>query len=237
MAPRVVGILQPGYMPWQGFFQQMLYSDVFVLYDDVQYDKHGWRNRNRVKGPRGPVWLTVPVVTKGLNQPLINQVRIDASQGNWAKKHLGTIRQNYAKAPHFQPYFSQLEELLLGRTWDLLWALDLELIRLMAGWLGLGAELKLSSDLGVENPDATGRLIEIIKQVGGQVFFEGAAGRDYLDQEAFARQDIQLVFQKFEPRPHPQQYQGFEPYLSALDLVLNCGPDSRGYLEAAQPPF
>ena len=97
-----VVILQPGYLPWLGFFDQMRRADVFVYYDDVQYDTHGWRNRNRIKTQRGPLWLTVPVRHSGLSKPRILDVAID-TRANWAKKHLASIRQAYAAARKHGP--------------------------------------------------------------------------------------------------------------------------------------
>lgn len=222
---KVVGILQPGYLPWLGFFEQMQQSDVFVIYDDVQYDKHGWRNRNRIKGPQGPVWLTVPVRTSGLNWPTNHQVEIDATQANWAAKHLGTIRQHYAKAKHFKDYFPQLEEMYY-RPWRSLLDLDLALIEILARWLGVECEMVLSSSLGITNPDPSERLVEIITKLGGDIFYEGASGRNYLALEKFAQAGIKVDFQDYHPAPYQQQYEGFLPLLSALDLILNCGPDS-----------
>lgn len=231
---RVIGILQPGYLPWLGFFEQMLRCHYFVIYDDVQYDKHGWRNRNRIKGPKDPVWLTVPVRLKG-NQRLINQVEINPTQPRWAKKHLGTLRQHYNKAPYFKEYFPQLEEVLM-RPWRLLVELDLELIRLIAGWFGLKSKLILSSELGCYHPNPSGRLIEIIRKLKGDVFYEGASGRNYLDLDQFTMAGLQVVFQDYQPMPYPQQYDGFTPFLSAIDLIFNCGSQSVRYLSGLNPP-
>src|SRR6184192_3437498 len=108
---RTLAVLQPGYLPWLGFFDQLQRSDVFVYYDDVQYDKHGWRNRNRIKSPSGPHWLTVPVRHSGLGWPPISAVEIE-SGAPWARKHLGTIRQCYARAPYTDRYLAELGELL-----------------------------------------------------------------------------------------------------------------------------
>ena len=177
---KIVGILQPGYLPWLGFFEQMLRSDLFVIYDDVQYDKHGWRNRNRVKGPQGPVWLTVPVRLKGLNKPAINEVLIDPVQGRWAAKHCATLSQLYGKAPFFAEYYPRLEETLL-QPWEKIVDLDLALIRLLAGWLGLTTEIVLSSSLGGDAEDPTARLVQICREVGADIFYEGSSGRNYLD--------------------------------------------------------
>src|SRR5579859_970571 len=100
---RTIGILQPGYLPWLGFFEQVYRSQLFVIYDDVQYDKHSWRNRNRIKTAQGPQWLTVPVLISGKNRPLVKNVEIDNSS-NWRVKHRTSIRQNYSKAAYFEQY-------------------------------------------------------------------------------------------------------------------------------------
>lgn len=226
---RVVGILQPGYLPWLGFFEQVRRSHVFVIYDDVQYDKHGWRNRNRIKGPQGPVWLTVPVRTRGKSLPLNNQVEIDHTQPAWAKKHLGTIRQYYAKAPYFDAYYPALQA-VLSQSWRLLLDLDIALINLLKDWLGIATPIMLSSQLACHDTDPTKRLIMILSALGASVFYEGASGRNYLDRSQFEQAGINLFFQDFQPVDYPQQFDGFVPYLSAVDLVFNCGPESVSYL-------
>ena len=104
-------ILQPGYLPWLGFFEQLQRADVFVIYDDVQFDKRGWRNRNRVKGPDGPVWLTVPVIQKGRFRQKVTQVSID-NDYPWRRKHLEAIRRYYSRTPYFDRYFPELEEVI-----------------------------------------------------------------------------------------------------------------------------
>jgi hypothetical protein len=232
---KIVGILQPGYLPWLGFFEQMLHSHLFVIYDDVQYDKHGWRNRNRVKGPQGPIWLTVPVRAKGLNKPNINDVIIDPAQPRWAQKHCSTLRQLYSKAPFFAEYYPRLEETLMP-TWEKLVDLDLALIRLIAGWLGLTTDIILSSTLGCYAEDPTLRLVEICRQVGADIFYEGSSGKNYLDLPRFAAAGVQVVFQDYQCRPYPQLYGEFLPYLSIVDLLFNCGPDSPAYLPGLGPP-
>src|SRR5690349_12618836 len=110
-------ILQPSYIPWRGYFDQIYKADLFVFYDDVQYDRHGWRNRNQIKSPDGAKWLTIPVLSKGTltNKLLINQVDI-AWNKDWTKAHLGTIKQFYGKAPYFSDYHLLLEEHYSRRT-------------------------------------------------------------------------------------------------------------------------
>ena len=231
----VVGILQPGYLPWLGFFEQVLRSDIFVIYDDVQYDKHGWRNRNRIKGPQGPIWLTVPVRTKGLGKPLVNEIMIDPAQPRWAQKHCHTLQQVYSKAPFFSKYYPLLEQTLLG-SWERLLDLDLTLIRQLTGWLGLTTEFVLSSRLNLHNEDPTGRLVEICRAVGADIFYEGSSGKNYLELSQFERGDIQVVFQDYQCQPYPQLYGEFVSHLSVVDLLFNCGPESPAYLPGSGPP-
>jgi len=231
----IVGILQPGYLPWLGFFEQVLRSDIFVIYDDVQYDKHGWRNRNRVKGPQGPVWLTVPVRTKGLGKPNINEVIIDPAQSRWAQKHCLTLQQLYGKSPFFSEYYSSLEK-TLSEPWEKLVDLDLTLIRLIAGWLGLNTDFVLSSSLGCDAEDPTQRLVEICQAVGADIFYEGSSGKNYLDLSKFAAANVQVIFQEYQCQPYPQLFGDFVSHLSVVDLLFNCGPDSPTYVPGWGPP-
>ncbi|WP_173045965.1 WbqC family protein [Nitrospira sp. KM1] len=216
-------VLQPGYLPWLGFFDQMRRSDVFVLYDDVQYDKHGWRNRNRIKSPQGPHWLTVPVRHKGLGWPRINEIEID-NQAPWAKKHLGTIRQFYARAPFVQQYLPMLEALLL-QPWARLIELDVAVIALMSRWLGLERPLVRSSSLGIEGGQSE-RLERLCRHFGATRYLSGDSAKEYLDLDLFARSHIDVEWQSFQHPEYVQQHGPFVPCLSALDLVLNCGPAS-----------
>src|SRR5438105_15591658 len=110
-----LAVLQPGYLPWLGFYDQVRRADVFIYYDDVQFDKHGWRNRNRVKSPTGPHWLTVPVRHTGLGWQRVLDVEIDTKMP-WVRKHLGSIKQFYARAPYLERYLPELAE-LLQRPW------------------------------------------------------------------------------------------------------------------------
>jgi hypothetical protein len=226
---KTLAVLQPGYLPWLGFFDQMRRADVFVYYDDVQYDKHGWRNRNRVKSPDGAVWLTVPIRHHGLQQPSILEAEIDP-RAPWARKHLGTIRQYYSKAPYFKRYLPELEE-LLERRWERIVDLDLAVVALMAGWMGIAPEIHRSSMLGIHG-ERSGRLVALSRHFGATRYLSGAAARDYLEVGLFAQHGITVMWQDYQHPVYPQQHGDFVPYLSALDLVLNCGDDSRSILES-----
>lgn len=218
-----VAVLQPGYLPWLGFFDQMIRCDVFVYYDDVQFDKHGWRNRNRIKTPSGPQWLTVPVLHTGRHGQPINETRID-DRLPWARKHVGSIRQNYAKAPYLADYLPDLEALLF-RPWIFLVDLDLAVVDLMCRWFKIERRVERASELGIEG-EKSGRLLEICKRFSADRYLSGDAAQDYLDLELFARHSVAVDWQSYRHPVYPQLHGEFMPYLSALDLVLNAGAES-----------
>lgn len=220
---RTLVVLQPGYLPWLGFFNQLWRSDTFVFYDDVQYDKHGWRNRNRIRTPEGAHWLTVPVRHRGLQKPLIKDVRIEAGHP-WARKQIGTIRQHYRTAPFADRYLPELES-MLHRRWEWLVDLDLALIEWMAGAFGIRRDTHLASELNVGGGKSE-RLVNICRHFGATHYLSGASAREYLDPTVFEAAKIEVVWQDFQHPVYPQRYEGFVPYLSALDLLLNVGDES-----------
>jgi hypothetical protein len=216
-------ILQPSYLPWLGYFAQMARSDVFVVYDDVQYDKHSWRNRNRIKTARGAQWLTVPVAVHGKNKPLISDVVIDDKQ-RWPRKHLESLRQNYSHAPYFSQYITIFEE-LYAREWTRLIELNHAFLIALCGALGLDREIRFSSELGVPGTSVD-RLVGICRAVGADCFYEGAAGRDYIDDSQFTAAGLRIEYQDYRHPEYPQFHGAFEPFLSVVDLLFHCGPRS-----------
>ena len=217
-------VLQPGYLPWLGFFDQLRRADVFVCYDDVQYDKHGWRNRNRIKTQTGPTWLTVPV-RHGGEPPLqrILDVEIDR-RTPWARKHVASIRQAYARAPFCDRYLPALEE-LLQRRWERLVDLDIECVDLLAHWLGLQRRIERSSMLGVGG-ERSERLLNICRHFGASTYVSGDSAQAYLDVALFERNGITVKWQRFVHPVYPQLHGEFVPFLSALDLLFNCGDEA-----------
>ena len=222
-AVTTVAVLQPGFLPWLGFFDQMIRSDVFVIYDDVQFDKHGWRNRNRIKTANGVAWLTVPVRHSGHHGQAISDVKIDNSR-NWARKLVSAIHQAYSRAPHCEPYVKQLAE-ILTRPWDNLIDLDLCIIELMARWFEVETNLLKASELGIRGSQS-GRLLEICQHFGASRYLSGNAAKSYLDNQLFDNAGIEVVWQDYAHPSYPQLHGEFVPYLSALDLILNVGPES-----------
>ncbi|MGE0763254.1 MAG: WbqC family protein [Bdellovibrionales bacterium] len=225
---RTVVILQPSYLPWLGYFDQMRQADAFVLYDDVQFDKHGWRNRNRVKSPRGePYWLTVPVKHKGLGKPLIQDILINNDQP-WAHKQSQTLRLFYTKAPHAKEYLPQLAE-ILAQPWGKLMDLNVAVLQWMMQLLKLKTEIHKSSALGVEGGQ-TGRLVKICQHFAATHYLSGNAAKEYLDVEQFRQAKIEVAWHDYMHPNYPQLHGNFISHLSALDLLLNVGAESHKYL-------
>ena len=218
-----VVILQPGYLPWLGFFDQMYKSDRFVILDDVQYDKHSWRNRNRIKTDRGIQWLTVPVLISGKNQPIIKGVLID-NKMNWRKKHLKGIEQNYKKSQFFKDYFYIFEE-TFSKEWKYLIDLDMEFIYRLNAVLGLNRKIIFASDLNIKT-DKTERLITICQMLNASKYLTGDAAKDYIDEDEFTKNNIELEFHNYSHPTYKQLYGEFIPYLSIIDLIFNHGDES-----------
>lgn len=225
---RTCVVLQPGYLPWLGFFEQMHVADEFVFLDDVQFDKHGWRNRNRIKGPGGAQWLTVPVRTGGRGQQCIHDVQIDPTRSRWAEKHVQALRTCYAPCPYFDWLFPELAELLTS-GWSRLVDLDLAAVELLCGKLKLRRSVHRSSELELSG-DRSGRLVEICRRLGCGAYYSGSAARDYLDLSLFAAAGIEVRFQDYAHPCYPQRFGEFISHLSVVDLLFNVGPRSLEFI-------
>jgi len=217
-------ILQPGYLPWLGFFDQLAQSDIFVFYDDVQYDKHGWRNRNRIKTSRGVQWLTVPVLTKNKKLQLIKDVKIDNSTTYWRYNHLQSIRQNYSRTPYFELLFPDLDKIYL-QQWEYIIDLDIQLIDLILKMLGLNRRIEFSSHLLIKGTK-TEKLINFCRYFKVDEYLTGNAAKDYLIEDRFPEEGIKLTYHNYNHPKYEQLYGDFIPYLSIVDLLFNEGPNS-----------
>jgi hypothetical protein len=213
-------VLQPSYLPWIGYFDQLRRCDYFVFYDDVQYDKNGWRNRNRVKSAGGPIWLTVPVLTLGRMGQAINEVEI-SNNVPWARKHVRTLEQAYARAPCRATYLPPLAE-VLERPWQRLVDLDIAVIRLMCGWLDVERPMFRASALGIGGGQSE-RLVALCRHFGADTYLSGNAAQAYLDVGLFEANGVQVEWQNYAHPEYSQLHGAFLPYLSAIDLVMNLG--------------
>jgi hypothetical protein len=226
-----LAVLQPGYLPWLGYFDQMARADVFVHYDDVQYDKHSWRNRNRIKSATGePAWLTVPVRHSGLDRPRLNEVLIDA-RSPWPRKHLGTLRQFYGRVPGFEERIAPIARILEAGH-DRLVDLDLDLVEHFRGALGITTPAHRSSRLGIPG-EKSERLLALCRHFGATRYLSGAAARDYLDVAAFEAKGVSVVWQDYRHPVYRQPHGAFVPFLSAVDLLLNEGAAAGSVIRGA----
>ena len=221
-----VVILQPSYIPWRGYFDQIYQADLFVFYDDVQYDKHGWRNRNKIKTAQGEHWLTIPVHSKGVTEGIpIKDVRIDWSK-KWTKKHLSSIRFAYAKAPYFKKHLSWLEDIYARRD-EFLADFTIETTIELARILGIkDTKFMRSSSIAGISGSKTTRLIQILKKNGATHYLSGPSARDYLEEEKFVEAKIELSFIEYDYPPYEQLHSPYNPYVTILDLLFMQGENA-----------
>lgn len=221
---RVV-IYQPFYLPWIGYFDMMQAADVFVYYDDVLLSKKSWQNRNRIKSPTGPIWLSVPVKIKNrlTNYLLIKDAQIIDS--TILKKHLQAIALNYKKAPFYDEIYPSLEK-IMNKKYDLLFDLDLALLQFFISYLGIKTKFVKSSELAITDNDPTMRLVRICQHFKATHYLTGNAAKDYLQESAFAENNIVLQYHQYQHPVYKQQWGEFIPYLSIIDLIMNEGKKS-----------
>jgi hypothetical protein len=196
-------------------------ADVFVLMENVQFKKNEWQNRNRIRTAEGWQWLTVPVIHRF--PQTIAEVEID-NRTAWMRKHLQALRQNYGKSPHVDTLMPQLEAVLESPGSHLA-PLNIRLIDVFAGLLGIDTQIVLGSDVPTRE-DPNDRLVDLCRALDADTYLSGAGAHDYLDMDAFAAAGIEVRFQAFKHPIYEQRYQPFEPSLSVVDLVMNCGGES-----------
>ena len=218
----VVAIHQPQFLPWLGYFDKVDGSDVFCLLDTVQYKKNEFQNRNRIKTADGWQWLTVPVTYRFPQR--IYEVGVNQTV-DWQRKHLRSLKTNYRKAPFFDTYIARFEK-FYQQSYEMLVDVNVACVRFLMDLLGLERKVILASSLQVKTDDPTLRLVEICQALGGVAYLSGKDGAKYMDLDTFHSHQLEIVFQDFNHPEYPQCYGPFEPNLSVVDLLFNCGPDS-----------
>jgi hypothetical protein len=233
-AVKKVAIVQSNYIPWKGYFDLIASVDEFVLYDDMQYTRRDWRNRNRIKTPQGPQWLTVPVRASGRYHQTILETEIDGT--DWAGDHWRALTLNYRRAPHFEAIAGWLEPIYLGAPHTHLSALNRQLIEAVCAYLGITTVLRNSWDYTLADGKSE-RLADLVRQAGGTDYVSGPAARDYLDEAVFAERGLRVHWFDYGGYPtYPQLWGDFVHELSVLDLLFHCGPQSARHMKHVPRP-
>lgn len=224
-----IAIVQSNYVPWRGYFDLMASVDEFVLYDDVQYTRRDWRNRNQIKTPQGAQWLTVPVKVKGRYLQSIRETEID-NEGGWFEDHLKALTLNYRKAPFHDEVMEWLRP-LYAQPPTMLTHLNRGFLAAISRALGVRTVLADSGAYRLEGGQSD-RLASIAQQASATVYVSGPAAKAYLDESVFHSRGIQVEWFDYSGyAPYPQLWGEFVPNVTVLDLLFNCGAASRQHLK------
>ena len=221
----IISANQPYFAPYPGFFYKAHLSDYFVILDDVQFPhKTTWITRNRFKNDQGTLWMTIPVLKKGLGLQKINQVKI-CYAGNWKKKHLRSFQNAYANAPFLTDHVALLKQVFSSMYYRIL-DLNLKVIDYIMDYLKIKTRMVLMSDLGVAGK-GTGLIIDICKSLNATQFLVQSSALAYYEPAQFESEGIELVSFKNPEYIYPQMWGNFIANLSVLDMVFTCGPKVR----------
>jgi hypothetical protein len=222
-----IAILQSNYIPWKGYFDMIAAVDEFILYDDMQYTRRDWRNRNQIKTPQGVQWLTVPVMVKGKYHQKIRDTEIDGT--DWALTHWKALAQNYRRAPHFDEIAKWLEPLYL-KTFTNISELNRHFIEAVCSYLGVKTKITNSWDYNLIDGQ-TERLADLCLQAGGAEYISGPAAKGYIDEKVFADMGIKLTWFDYAGyNEYPQLWGDFSHGVTILDLLFNCAKDASRYM-------
>jgi hypothetical protein len=227
---KTVVIVQSFYLPWKGYFDRLQEADEVILYDDMQYQKRFWINRNQIKTAQGPHWLSVPVEVKGRFTQAIKDTRV--ADPGWAKRHWDTIRHSYGRAPYFREYADQFEELFLGCRDDSISSINYRFLEPLCRILGIKSKLTWSMDYQLV-PGKTERLVDLCRQAKAGAYLTGPTARDYMREELFQEAGIELRYMDYSGYPeYPQVFPPFRHEVSIVDLIFNTGPQARQYMKS-----
>lgn len=224
-----VAILQSNYIPWKGYFDLIASVDEFIIYDDMQYTRRDWRNRNKIKTPQGLQWLTVPVVVKGKYHQKIKDTQIERS--DWAIDHWKALCQNYKRSSYYAEITALLEPIYLGAEYNFLSNLNYDLIKVICSYLKVGTAITRSSDYDLVD-GKTERLVDLCIKAGGSEYVSGPSAKGYIEEVSFLDSGIKLTWFEYEGySSYPQLWGDFVHELSIVDLLFNCGKNSRKFMK------
>ncbi len=222
-------IHQPNFLPYLGFFDKCDCAEVLVLYDDTQFKKNDFQNRNKIRTKSAWKWMTIPV-----SYPFgaeINKVKIDNTQ-NWKNKHLEYLRENYSDSKFYRVYIKKIKE-IYGKDWTYLYDFNVELIKWILVELGIKTKVFLSSELDIKTKSSQA-ILDICKKFDTTEYISGTDGNKYLERGLFDNAGIKLLFQDYRHPLYNQTFEGFEPFMSILDLLFNEGSNSLNIIKSGR---
>jgi hypothetical protein len=222
-----VAILQSSYIPWKGYFDLISAVDEFIIYDDMQFTKHDWRNRNQIKTPQGVQWLSIPV-----GQSIHRRIRDVTLVNGWQVKHWKTLESNYRRAPFFDEVAQWLEPLYLTETHTGLSQMNRKFMEAICGYIGIDTRITNCWDyMSAGDKTRTARLVDLCQQAGATQYLSGPAAKDYIEAQLFDDAGIALQWFDYAGFPeYPQLWGEFTHGVTVLDLLFNCGKDARHYM-------
>ena len=225
-------ITQSNYIPWKGYFDSIAISDEFVIYDDMQYTKRDWRNRNIIKTNNGLKWLTIPVEVKGKFFQKIKDTKI--SDKNWNINHLSTLKHNYKNSNKFNEVKDFIEDLYFNATQNYLTEINVHFLTELSKYLKIKQNFKFSSEFNLSE-DRNQRLVDICLKLNGNQYFSGPAARNYMNESLFEKSGIEVIYFDYSGyKEYEQLYPPFEHGVSILDLIFNTGEDAYKYLKSTR---
>jgi hypothetical protein len=225
-----VAIVQSNYIPWKGYFDMIAAVDEFILYDDMQFTRRDWRNRNQIRTPQGVQWLTVPVCVKGKYLQKIRETEVDGAA--WTQEHWKSLEQNYLRAPHFAEVAAWLEPLYLRNVHPMLSGLNRSFLEAICGYLGIRTRITNSWDYELSEGKSE-RLADLCLAADGTHYVSGPAARDYIDESVFRERGLVLEWFDYSSYPEYPQLWGetFTHEVTVLDLLFNCGAGAARYMK------
>jgi len=218
----IVAIHQPNYLPYLGFFDKMSQVDIFVIYDDAQFNNADFQHRNKIRIFQGWKWLTVPVEKKlkSIKEIKIkNELHIKGKK--WSHAHLREIRENYIDSPFYAKYEHDFEGIFRENYKNLI-DLNMQIISFLKDAFNIKTKIIFSSELGFTSK-STERLVEIVESLNGDIYLSGAMGINYLNLSLFESKGIEVQYQDFKHPIYSQRYEGFIPNMSSIDALFNLG--------------
>ncbi|MEP7145694.1 MAG: WbqC family protein [bacterium] len=223
-------ITQSNYIPWKGYFDSINIVDELILYDDMQYTRRDWRNRNQIKTKDGLKWLTIPVEVKGKYFQKINETKIN--EMDWGLKHWNMITHNYSKSKYFNDFKNIFEEIYLNYKEENLSKVNHKFLETVCGILEIKTQIRWSSEFDLLE-EKTERLVDICKKTGATDYYSGPAAKAYMNEELFEKENIKVHYFDYTGYPVYNQMHGeFTHSVSIIDLIFNEGPDATKFMKS-----